>query len=334
MDERHRFGLPPSILRELEAKHTSVIATQAMQAAFASFRLVQTCRFKSTTPLCVRMCSTSSSVKVGFLGCGTMGRAIITRLVEKNLLQRSNAYASARTGATLEKLRHLGLPQNHLLYGEHANQRLVQESDVIVLGVKPQVGLDVLTEIAPYFDASRHLLISLLAGMSTANQMKALQKQNARIVRVIPTPAAYIGESCTVAVAGPNVTEQDIQQVTNFFNACGSVEMLDSEQLLDAATACILPVYTYLALEAIADAAVLEGIPRAVARRLAADSVRSAASLAAADPSTHPAVVRNNAESPAGVTIRATRELERGGFRASIMNAFAEATQRSKDLNN
>jgi pyrroline-5-carboxylate reductase len=95
----------------------------------------------------------------------------------------------------------------------------------------------------------------------------------------------------------------------------------------------LLPTFTYLALEAIADAAVLEGLPRAMAQRLAANSVYSAAALALAKPDVHPAALRNSAESPGGVTIRATRELERGGYRASIMNAITEATKRSAELN-
>lgn len=145
--------------------------------------------------------------------------------------------------------------------------------------------------------------------------------------------AARIGASATALVANARASGEDVDSALALMNACGSVEVLPDEKMLDAATAALLPTYTYLALEAIADAAVLEGVPRVIARRLAANSLHSAAALAKSQPDVHPAVLRNTAESPGGVTIRATRELERGGYRDNIMEALAKAAERSRELN-
>jgi pyrroline-5-carboxylate reductase len=138
--------------------------------------------------------------------------------------------------------------------------------------------------------------------------------------------------STTTLVAGRRASEEDIARCQDIFRACGAVEVLADEQLLHAATSIALPAFAYIALEALADAAVLEGLPRDIARRLAAAALRSAATMAIEDSDVHPASLRNDVESPGGVTIRATRELERGGYRAAIMNAVAAATARSIEL--
>jgi pyrroline-5-carboxylate reductase len=270
---------------------------------------------------------------VGFLGCGSMAGAVLARLIDQRYIAPQQAFASARSRATLQRLDGLRLPPENLLCGPDANVRLVRAADVVVLGVKPQVARTVLAGLSHVFDPSRHLLVSLVAGMSAENHAESLGHAGARIVRAIPSMAARIGRSTTAMVAGEHARPEDVARATALMELCGFVELLPSEAMLDAATACLLPNYTLLALEAIADAAVLEGLPRATAQRLAANSVYSAAALAAHDPTVHPATLRNSAESPGGVTIRATRELERGGFRASIMDAVAAATGRSKELN-
>jgi pyrroline-5-carboxylate reductase len=269
---------------------------------------------------------------VGFLGCGNMAGAILTRIVEQGVVAREDAYASARTRATLDRLDGI-LPEENLLIGTDANRKLVLQCDWIVLGVKPQMAAAVLADISPAFHPERHVIISLLAGVSAEKQAAALCCDGARIVRAIPSMAASVGQSCTVMVAGANARADDVDSALMFLEACGSVEILPSESMIDVATAAALPTFAYLALEAIADAAVLEGLPRGVAQRLAAKSLQSAAALAASAADVHPAALRNAAESPAGVTIRATRELERGGYRAAIMNAMAAATARSIELN-
>lgn len=282
-----------------------------------------------------RMSSSASTPPVvGFLGCGAMAGAVLARLLDQKLVLPEHVRASARSQASLEHLAvDWNLPRENLLWGKNANEYLVEASDVVVLGVKPQMAPQVLSSISSSFDSSRHLLLSLVAGMSSESHTQALKLPDARVIRAIPSMSARIGKSTTAMVAGEHVTSEDLSCASRLLGACGFVEVLPDEKMLDAATACLLPTFSYLLLEAIADAAVLEGLPRATAQRLAANSVYSSSALALAAPEVHPASLRNSAESPGGVTIRATRELERGGFRASVMNAVAEATSRSKELN-
>lgn len=275
-----------------------------------------------------------TSQTVGFLGCGTMAGAVLERLLHEGLLAPEQVRASARSEASLEHLAvDWNVPRENLLWGPKGNEALVQASDVVVLGVKPRMTPLVLAGIASSFEPSRHLLLSLVAGISTEGHARALGSPEARIVRAIPSMAARIGRSTTAMVAGANATPDDVACAESLIGACGFVEVLPEEDMLDAATACLLPNFAYLLLEALADAAVLEGLPRATAQRLAANSLSSAAALAVESPDVHPGTLRNKAESPGGVTIRATRELERGGFRASAMDAVAEATARSRELN-
>lgn len=258
-----------------------------------------------------------------------MAGAVARCLLRERMLEPENVLASARTTTTLDRLADLGIPAENTFAND--NVSLVRRSDILVLGVKPQMASDVLSRIADDFDPSRHLLVSLLAGVTASQHADALGQPNARIIRVIPTMAAQIGQSCSLVVAGDYATSADVAWLTRMLEACGSVEVLDSEPQLDIATAVLLPTFTMVALEALADAAVLEGLPRPLARRLAARSVHSAASLALHSKD-HPAALRNAAESPGGVTIRATRELEQGGYRAAIMNAISVATDRSREL--
>lgn len=263
-----------------------------------------------------------------------MAGAVLERLLDEGVLNPEHVRASARSQASLEHLAvDWNLPRENLLWGADANDKLVRASDVVVLGVKPQMTPAVLSGISTSFDPSRHLLLSLVAGVSTEGHAQALGFPEARIIRAIPSMAARIGQSTTAMVAGANATRADVARAESMISACGFVEVLPDEKMLDAATACLLPNFAYLLLEAVADAAVLEGLPRATAQRLAANSLSSAAALAIASPDVHPGTLRNRAESPGGVTIRATRELERGGFRASVMDAVAEASSRSRELN-
>lgn len=297
-------------------------AAIARRTAIARPTAIATTRMSSPTPL-------PSTPKIAFLGCGNMATAVLSCLLDTSTLSPTHAFASARTRASLDKLGPLGLPPQNLFLDNNA---LVAAADIVVLGVKPQMAPAVLQSIGAAFDADRQLLISLVAGISTKNHAAALGC-DARIVRAIPSMAARIGASATALVSNARASSEDVESALALMNACGSVEVLPDEKMLDAATAALLPTYTYLALEAIADAAVLEGVPRVIARRLAANSLHSAAALAKAQPDVHPAVLRNTAESPGGVTIRATRELERGGYRDIIMEALAKASERSRELN-
>lgn len=205
------------------------------------------------------MAETRGTGSVGFLGCGNMAGACLSRLMEQGVLSPERTFASARSEASAKRLMAFGLPDQNLMHGPGSNQRLIEACDTIVLGVKPQMAASVLSDVSSAFNPSRHLLVSLVAGMSTQTQAKALGHPEARIVRAIPTMAAAIGESCTAMVAGKCATAEDLAEATQLLEYCGFVEVLPSEASLDAATACVLPTFPYLLIEAIADAAVLEG---------------------------------------------------------------------------
>src|SRR5262249_9884204 len=137
---------------------------------------------------------------------------------------------------------------------------------------------EVLTEVAPLF-SSRHLLISIAAGISLARLAEFLG-QEARLIRVMPNTPALVGAGAAAHAASPAATAQDVQLVDRLLNAVGRAFPLP-EKLLDAVTGLSSsgPAFVYVLIEALSDGGVLMGLPRTVATELAAQTVLGSARM-------------------------------------------------------
>lgn len=202
-------------------------------------------------------------------------------------------------------------------------------ADVLVVAVKPQDIDTVLAEIADLPTGT--LVVSLCAGLPTSLYESRLPA-GSPVVRVMPNTPMVVGEAMSAVSAGTHATEEHLALVTEMLEAVGRVVRVPENQQ-DAVTALSGsgPAYFFFLVEAMIDAGILLGLPRAVASELIIQSAVGAATMLR-DSGEHPVVLREAVTSPAGTTISAIRELEVHGVRAALIAAIEAARDRSVEL--
>jgi pyrroline-5-carboxylate reductase len=263
--------------------------------------------------------------KVGFVGGGNMGEALIRGLVESNLVPSD---AIVVTDVRADRTRQLADQ-----YGVRAldgNATLVREADVVILAVKPQIMSPVLREVLPAL-TGRPLLISLAAGVSTPTIQSILGKYP-RLIRVMPNTPALVLQGVTAIAKTPGLDAEDLETAQEIFAAVGKVVVLDEEQL-DAVTGLSGsgPAYVAIVIESLADGGVKMGLDRATAMTLATQTVLGAATLLS-ETGMHPGALKDMVSSPGGTTIAGIAALEEGGIRTTFIRAVERATLRSREL--
>ena len=263
--------------------------------------------------------------KVGFVGAGNMGEALIKGLVAANLVRSEAIHATDVRADRVEQL-----ARQYGISPAASNLALVRASDVIILAVKPQIMAGVLTEIAPALTA-RPLLISIAAGVSTATMQSVLGKYQ-RLIRVMPNAPALVLEGATAIAKTPGLDADDLETAEEIFNAVGRVVVLD-ESLMDAVTGLSGsgPAYIAIVVEALADGGVKMGLDRQTAMVLATQTVLGAARLLI-ETGLHPGALKDMVASPGGTTIAGIAALEEGALRTTFIRAVERATLRSKEL--
>ena len=263
--------------------------------------------------------------RVGFIGGGNMGEALVRGLIGANVVP---ADLIAATDVRTERTRELTKQYGIAAHGDNA--RCVREADVVILAVKPQVMGDVVREIAPAVTA-RHLLISIAAGVATATIRAALGK-DARIIRVMPNTPALVLHGATAIARGRGLERDDLATAEEIFGAVGRVVILD-EDLMDAVTGLSGsgPAYVAIVIESLADGGVKMGLDRVTAMTLATQTVLGAAKLLQ-ETAVHPGALKDMVSSPGGTSIAGIAALEEGGIRTTFIKAVERATLRSREL--
>lgn len=273
--------------------------------------------------------------KVGFIGCGVMGEALIRAICKQ--ITPSQVYLFDTDAA-----------KSSLLIKELGCTQVKNAGDIalkathIFLAVKPAVVPLVLKEIAPLFGPSSALphtpvIISIAAGVNLASLTANLlipgnPDKKIQCIRLMPNLPAIVGESMIALCANPDVEIGEIETVKMLLSKAGRVEQV-SETLMDGVTAVSGsgPAYGFMFIEALADAAVSFGLPRKQAYIYAAQTLKGAAESVLAT-GRHPAELKDSVCSPAGTTIEAVKTLEEEGFRSAIMKAAKAAFEKSIEL--
>jgi len=265
----------------------------------------------------------SEQGRIGFIGAGNMGEALVRSLVQAGWAPQRLLLADPKAERLAELADRLGVTTMT------DNAALVEQCDTVVLAVKPQMLDAVLAPLSPAWGG--RLLISLLAGVDTA-RLEALLPDDARVVRTMPNTPALVGEGATAICAGRNATAADLERTRQLFAAAGVVCEVPEAQM-DAVTGLSGsgPAYVFAVIEALADGGVAEGLPRDTALKLAAQTVLGAARLVR-DGGEHPAVLKDRVCSPGGTTIAGMKALEESGLRAALQRAVSAATRRSREL--
>jgi pyrroline-5-carboxylate reductase len=246
--------------------------------------------------------------KIGFIGSGNMGEALINGLIGSGSAPAENIICSDVREERLESIKKtygVGTTTN--------NVEVAAASDVIVYAVKPQIMAPVLRETSETLDMSK-LVISIAAGVPLAAIESCLNK-DLRLIRVMPNVAASVKEGATAIAAGEHAHEDDIQLAMSIFNSVGRSVFLKENYLMDAVTGLSGsgPAYIFLIVDALADAGVKVGLSRQDALSLSIQTVLGAAKMLQ-ETKAHP------------------HTLEKGGLRTTLINAVEAATIRSKEL--
>ena len=262
---------------------------------------------------------------IGFIGAGNMGSAMIGGICHSGLVSPSNMIVSAHSAATTEKI--------HADYGVRttlSNEEVAATSDILFLAIKPYQFANVLPAIASSLKKDC-IVVSVAAGQSIAS-IESLLGSEVKLVRAMPNTPALVGESMSALCCNDNVTEDELALIKQLFECFGKAEVV-TEGMMDAVigVAGSSPAYVYMFIEAMADAAVADGMPRTMAYKFAAQSVLGAAKMVL-ETGRHPGELKDAVCSPGGTTIEAVASLEAGGFRDTVITAQRACVQKSKDM--
>ncbi|MDJ0780383.1 MAG: pyrroline-5-carboxylate reductase [Desulfosarcinaceae bacterium] len=267
-----------------------------------------------------------NSKKIGFIGSGNMGEALINGLIVSGSSAPENIICSDIREDQLERLK--------ATYGIQTttdNVAVVQRADIIIYAIKPQIMAQVLLETADHLSMDK-LIISIAAGVPMVAIENCLNK-DLRLIRVMPNVAVAVNEGAAAIAAGQHANPDDIQLAMDIFNSVGKCVFLKENELLDAVTGLSGsgPAYIFMIVEALADAGVKVGLSRQDAQFLASQTVLGAAKLLL-ETGTHPGQLKDSVTSPGGTAIAGLHTLEKGGLRTTMINAVEAATIRSKEL--
>ncbi len=261
-------------------------------------------------------------MKTGFVGTGNMGTALIKGYIKQNENNKNDIYAYDKLPDKLDELvRECGI------HSCDSIKAIVKECDIIILSVKPDVYAYVLEEINQYIE-SKHVLVSIAAGI-TIRYIESFFIIPAKVVRTMPNTPALVSEGITALSGNTNISEKELNCVRNIFSAVGKTEIIE-EKLMDVipAVSGSSPAYVYMFIEALADGAVMQGMPRKQAYQFAAQSVLGAAKMVL-ETKKHPGELKDMVCSPGGTTIEAVASLEKNGVRSAVIEAVKACTEKS-----
>ncbi len=263
---------------------------------------------------------------IGIIGAGSMGGAIARGLLESGFVRPAELAVCDPRAEALQALQ-AAWPAVTCVTSADA---LCELAGTVILAVKPHLVPEVIAQCGD--SLAGRAVISIAAGITVARLHELLDPLNCRILRVMPNTPALVGEGMTALCSETTLTADELDHARGIFDALGKTVLLP-ERVFDGVIAVSgsSPAYVYMLIEAMADAAVREGIPWKDACRMAAQSVLGSA-LMVLSTGEHPAKLRNDVCSPGGTTIDAVAALEKGNFRGAVMDAMEACAEKSRSM--
>lgn len=263
---------------------------------------------------------------LGCIGVGQMGEALIKGILQSGLYRPEQVLI-----AEPDQDRRACLEKTYAVRTSGVSDDLWRECGTVILAVKPQIMGSLLAD-ARGLASERHLIITIAAGLPLSFYGDTLGSPSLRIIRVMPNTPALVLAGASAISGNANASAEDLQKALDIFNAVGTA-MVVGESYLDAVTGLSGsgPAYVFTFIEAMIDAGVKCGLPRAIAEKLTLQTVVGSVKLLQEDGG-HPAVLRSKVTSPGGTTIAGLHILERAGFSGIVFDAVEAATRRSLEL--
>lgn len=271
-----------------------------------------------------------SAQRIAFIGTGQMAMALAAGFVRQLLkpsqiggydpIEASRVTFAAKTGEGVQL--------------SDSPAQAISGATVVILAVKPQVMDEALRSVADALRSSPGagpLVVSIAAGIPIERLEQGLPPKT-RVIRVMPNTPCLIGRGASGLAQGSAATSDDAALISELLATVGIVETVP-ESLLDAVTGLSGsgPAYVFQMIEALSDGGVKMGLPRAIATRLAAQTLAGAADMLLST-GQHPGALKDAVTSPGGTTIAGLHAMEQGGVRAALIDAVEASTLRSREL--
>ena len=266
-----------------------------------------------------------SEKMIGFIGGGNIASAIIGGLLSSGLSDREHVIASDKSEASVERLK-----ESFGIRACSENTEVSSAADILFLAVKPDVFKLVIPEIRDSLKKEA-VVVSIAAGQSIA-KVEAAFERPVKLIRVMPNTPALVGASMSALCRNELVTEEELEEVYKLFCSFGEAEVIP-EKLMDAVVGISgsSPAYVYMIIEAMADAAVADGMPRAQAYKFAAQAVLGSAKMVL-ETGKHPGELKDMVCSPGGTTIEAVAVLEKMGLRSAVIEGQRACVRKSREM--
>lgn len=264
-------------------------------------------------------------MKIGLIGLGNMAKAMIGGILDQGIAAPRDLIGSSATQKTAD-----AVAQRFGMETTLDNRKVAREADVLILAVKPQIFPDVIAQIRDVV-SDETMIISAAAGKTTAYIEQEFGK-TIRLARCMPNTPALVGEGCTGVCFNEQAAGGDKELTLKLLGSFGkAIEV--PERLMDTvgAVSGSSPAFVFMFIEAMADAAVLGGMPRSQAYEFAAQAVLGSAKLVL-ETGKHPAELKDMVCSPGGTTIEGVRILEQNGMRGTVMEALRGCIEKSRKL--
>ena len=264
-------------------------------------------------------------VRVAVLGAGKMGGILLQAFLKQNLFAPEQIHATVGHAE-----RALALSTQWGVDVSTNNLKAVQQSDLILVGVKPFQVPDLIAEIRPALTPAK-TIVSFAASVKTRAIEEAAGMEIA-VIRAMPNTPSALGAGAAGLCRGRFVKAEQMELAQRIFETVGRAVVVD-EKHMDAVTGLSAsgPAYIYIIIEALAEAGVKVGLSRDVATQLAAQTTLGAAKMVL-ETGYHPALLKDAVTTPAGCTIDGILELEEGGLRVTLIKAVMRATERAREL--
>lgn len=261
---------------------------------------------------------------IGFIGLGNMGSAMIGGIIANKVVEASDIIgADSSLERTDEIVKKFGITPT-------GSSNAAARADILVTSVKPQVYEAVIEDIRD--TVSENTVIISIAPGKTLKWLREKYGKPVKIVRCMPNTPALVGEGCTGVCRNELVSDEEFKTVLRILNSFGrAYEVQESQMDAVVAVSGSSPAYVFMLIEAMADGAVAEGLPRKTAYEMAAQAVLGSAKMVL-DTGRHPGDLKDMVCSPGGTTIDAVAVLESMGFRSAVIEAERACADKSRSL--
>ncbi len=261
---------------------------------------------------------------LGFIGCGNMGSALVTA-ASREVVCTKIAVCDNNQDKTDRLEREFGVTVT-------SGTNIAKHSRFVILGVKPQVMEDTLSEFADILCEREDLIVVSMAAGVTIKTIRSYIGEEVPMIRIMPNTPVAVGAGM-ILYSTDGVDEDSEKEFLTCFEKAGKFDKI-AENKIDAASAISGsgPAYAYAFAEALADGAVECGLPRDKAALYAAQTLLGAAEMLLEKG--HPADLKDAVCSPEGTTIAGMHALERAAFRSAVMDAVTAAHKRTLELKN